>query len=188
MDLQILQEAGYEEALMGMAFSYEVEKDYLPVIALVSNKIKKRAQHLAFKGGGHNKFLEQMQVWLCIRAPMYWWKQMDTYRLCSKSSKSTMHTLMKRSLTVDDFTDTTSFETIYFINTLIADKKFERVIAELPMGFLQTRLVNVSYKTLQNIVSQRKGHKIEEWNFFINEILINIKHPEFLWNTTNLGE
>ena len=178
MEVKILNEAGYKEALLGLSFSYKLEVSYTP--NMCSNINKTRAEILAFSNGGHNKFLEQIQTWICIKAPMYWWKQFDTYRFCSKSSKSTMHTIMKRLLTKEDFTDNVTAESILFVNLLIGQKKFNRVIAELPMGYLQTRLVNVSYKTLQNIVAQREGHKVKEWDFFISEVLSNIKHPEFL--------
>ena len=112
--VRVLKESGFYEALFGLSLSFDVISP--EVITgesnLLSNekflKMQKVAQTLAFKGGGHNKFLESMQVWLLIRGSLSFWKQFDTYRVgTTKQSESTMHTLRKRVLTENDFTKET---------------------------------------------------------------------------------
>jgi uncharacterized protein (DUF2267 family) len=163
-----LKEAGYREALLGLSLSYESEP---------SHRVAKR---LSNKGGGHNKFLESIIVWLDVTAPRYWWQQADTYRLTSKQSGSTMHTMMRRPLTQDDFEDGVEDIVLNILNDFIATKQFDKVKAHLPESFLQRRVWRLDYKTLQNMIQQRRTHKLKEWQFFINSVLAQVEHEEFL--------
>jgi len=74
MDVKVLKEAGYEEALAGIGLSYNITD---------MKRLEKIARTLAPKDGGHNKFIESMVVWLEIRAPRYWWQEYDTYRVAT---------------------------------------------------------------------------------------------------------
>lgn len=180
--VRVLCEAGYKEALFGLSLSY---RTLTPLeINGTQNfidddlrflKFCKIAETLAFKGGGHNKFLESIQVWMLIRGSLSFWKQFDTYRVgTTKQSESTMHTLRKRALTENDFTKETFC--IPSINNLSIDGMRDN----LPSGFLESRMVNVNYKTLQNIIHQRQCHKSQKWKTFIEMLLQQIQHPEFL--------
>lgn len=182
--VRVLKESGFYEALFGLSLSFDVISP--EVITgesnLLSNekflKMQKVAQTLAFKQGGHNKFLEHMQAWLLIRGSLSFWKQFDTYRCgISKQSESTMHTLKKRQLTKQDFTK----ETFVFPN--IKNLSIDEMRDNVPSGFLESRVVNTNYKTLQNIVTQRKNHKSKKWNTFIEMLLKQVQHPEFLIQT-----
>ena len=110
MYVEKLKEAGYQEALLGMSLSY-----YDHAIPLkefwTEEKIAKAAKQasvLAFKQGGHNKFLESMQVWLFVQATRGFWQEFDTYRVgMTKQSSSTMHTLDKRAVEQADFSPQT---------------------------------------------------------------------------------
>lgn len=179
--VRVLKESGFYEALFGLSLSFDVISP--EVITgesnLLSNekflKMQKVAQTLAFRQGGHNKFLESIQVWLLVRGSLSFWKQFDTYRVgITKQSESTMHTLKKRQLTEQSFTKETFC--IPTINHLSIDEMRDN----LPSGFLESRMVNVNYKTLQNIIHQRKNHKSKKWNTFIEMLLKQVQHPEFL--------
>lgn len=182
--VRVLKESGFYEALFGLSLSFDVISP--EVITgesnLLSNekflKMQKVAQTLAFKQGGHNKFLESMQVWMLIRGSLSFWKQFDTYRCgISKQSESTMHTLKKRQLTEQSFTKETFC--IPTINHLSIDEMRDN----LPSGFLECRVVNTNYKTLQNIIHQRQCHKSQKWKTFVEMLLQQVEHPEFLIQT-----
>lgn len=168
MEIRILKEAGVEEAIGGMGFSYQLE---CPLDQVVTIGGMKGAIALARKDGGHNKFLESIVVWMDIRAPMSFWKQFDTYRVgVTKLSKSTMHTIMKREIRASDFCCDVPIETLDLLNELRVRGEFEVVISLLPMGYLQTRRVCLNYKSLRNIILQRRWHKLPEWAEFIKEM------------------
>jgi hypothetical protein len=170
MYVKILNESGYDEAMLGLSLSYGA-----PIEAAQT-----RAKLLAFKQGGHNKFLEAIMLWLEIQAPRYWWVQADTYRLCTKQSESTMHTIMKRELAFSDFQDGIDSRILCVLNEAITNKEFTWVKHHLPEGFLQKRVWCLSYKALQNIIQQRKTHKLAEWHSFIISVLNQADYPEFL--------
>lgn len=183
--VRVLCEAGYKEALFGLSLSYRT----LTPLEINGTKryfdddqhflkLCKIAETLAFKQGGHNKFLESMQIWLLIRGSLSFWKQFDTYRVgTTKQSESTMHTLRKRVLTENDFTKET-----FCIPTINQNFSIDEMRDSLPSGFLECRVVNTNYKTLQNIIHQRKNHRSKKWNTFIEMLLQQIQHPEFLIN------
>ena len=186
--VRVLCEAGFKEALFGLSLSYRT----LTPLEINGTKryfdddqhflkLCKIAETLAFKQGGHNKFLESMQVWLLIRGSLSFWKQFDTYRVgTTKQSESTMHTLKKRALTENDFTKET-----FCIPTITQNFSIDEMRDSLPSGFLECRVVNTNYKTLQNIIHQRKNHKSKKWNIFIEQLLKQVQHPEFLQQQTN---
>ena len=183
--VRVLCEAGYKEALLGLSLSYRT----LTPLEINGTKryfdddqhflkLCKIAETLAFKQGGHNKFLESMQVWLLIRGSLSFWKQFDTYRVgTTKQSESTMHTLRKRVLTENDFTKET-----FCIPTITQNFSIDEMRDSLPSGFLECRVVNTNYKTLQNIIHQRKNHKSKKWNTFIEMLLQQVQHPNLLIN------
>jgi len=178
MDIKIIKEAGYEEAIGGMAFSFQTEAIK---IADVKPRSYKAAKTLAHQDGGHNKFLEHIILWVDIRASLTWWKQADTYRVgMSKLSKSTMHTVMKRPLTTWDFGDVIDLNTIDILNTYIMNRDFKRVLDYLPGAYMQTRRCCLNYKTVRNMINQRQGHKLPEWKDFIEGILENVEHKQLL--------
>lgn len=171
MRIKVLDERGYESALLGLSLSYKQDPDKMPEVA----------RRLAFKGGGHNKFLESIMLWIDITAPRYWWQQFDTYRVgVTKQSESTMHTMTKRPLTQEDFEHPIPAETLAHLNELIASKDWKQVKWLLPEGFLQRRIVCLNYMTLQRMIRQRATHLLEEWSAFTGQVLAQVAHPEFL--------
>ncbi len=169
MKVEILHEAGYDIAMLGLSLSYN-----RPV-----EEMSKASKKLYRKDGGHNKFLESIVVWLDITAARYWWQQFDTYRVgMTKQSGSTMHTIMQRELTHEDFEDI-PLSSLEAINNYIRAGDFDVVKGVLPEGFLQRRICCTNYQTLRRIVKQRRSHRLQEWQIFINAVLGQVEHKEF---------
>ena len=183
MDVRILNECGYEEAMLGLGLNKALTSGYMTwedIPLSLRDKLHSIAGKLSVMDGGHNKFLETMAVWLDMDAPLYFWKQFDTYRVgISKQSESTMHTLMDRHFISDDFEGLSS-EDIDRLNKHIDDKDFDRLNKELPQCFKQRRIVCTNYKTLRNIFLQRKTHKLSEWKTFCEKIKAGLKYHYFI--------
>lgn len=177
-------ESGYEAALLGLAHN----KKQTP------EKMTDVAQRLSDKDGGHNKFLESIYVWLDVRGPRYWWQEADTFRLSTKQSESTMHTLAGELLAIDledaasveafmreNFEpESCSLDTLKEIYRAAEKKDLVGVKKRLPEGFLQTRMWCMSYRTLRNIILQRRTHRLPHWKEFIRQTLEQLGHPELL--------
>ena len=171
MRVIILDEHGFDAAMLGLSLSYGSDIERMPA----------RAAQLAGMDGGHNKFLESIVVWLDIIAPRYWWQQFDTYRIgVTKQSESTMHTLMRGKLTVDDCAEGTSLASIEIVNAAIEAGNFVAAKTALPEGFLHRRIVCTNYKALRHIIAQRKDHKLYEWQTFCLRLAAGLRHPEYL--------
>lgn len=175
MEIKILKEAGYNNAIIGLKLSYDTS----------INRAIEVSKKLYNKDGGHNKLLEMIYMWLDITAPRYWWIEADTYRLSTKQSESTMHTLARKELTQDDFEMPILKEYLDYLNikrskVLSKEISLEELKNDLPEGFLQRRIWCVSYKTLRNIISQRKAHKLKGWKKFCKYVLFNAKYNYFL--------
>lgn len=144
------------------------------------------AKRLINGGPEHRKFLRQIFVSADITAPLYIWKELDTYKVgTTANSTSTMHKLASTPITLDCFEiddlDDCSKE---IWNTLIPqlealrvkynetkDKKYwKELVRLLPEGWLQTRTWTANYEILYNIYKQRKGHKLTEWKYIFNWI------------------
>ena len=139
-------------------------------------------------GAPHRKFLRQIFVSVDITAPLYWWKEFDTYKVgTTANSCSTMHKLTAKEFTIEDF----SFEDCdkwtkdvvcsCIINALnmnrlkyleTKDKKLWRqMIQLLPTSYNQKRTVTMTYENLLNMLEYRRGHKLDEWQQFCDWIL-----------------
>lgn len=182
MKIEILKEAGYEEALLGLGLSYGLTENVNEFSSFHRDefdKVVNVSKKLYNKEGGHNKFLESMIVWLDVTAPRFWWSEADTYRLGTKQSASTMHTMMKTPFTMDMFEYEIPDE---LLNTLEFHRKINDFMSLkniLPEGFLQRRIWVVNYKTLRNIIHQRKNHKLEQWKYFCRFVMANVNFPEY---------
>lgn len=166
-----LEEAGFKSAMIGLSLNKNQDPEHMPVVA---NK-------LAPLNRGHNKFMEHLQTWWLVTAPRYWWQDADTYRLSSKQSESTNHTVLKRYLTAEDFEDgDIDEEYLSELNDFVAVKDFYSLKKKLPEGFLQTREWLLSYKTIANIMDQRYYHKLPHWRLFCDFTYSQIDRPEFI--------
>lgn len=156
----------------------------------------KLAQKLIRAGAEHAKFMRQIFVSVDITAPIYWWKEMDTYKVSTVSnSTSTMHKLSSKPITINDFSfdnldllihplneEDLIFEDVVeniiydcerlrelFIET--KDKRYWRALIQLlPESYNQTRTWTANYAILRNIYFQRKDHKLIEWHQFCDWI------------------
>lgn len=153
------------------------------------------AMKLIKAGSDHAKFLRMIQVWVDIKAPLYWWKEFDTYKVgTTASSCSTMHTLHKRDLTLEDFSldappedaQTVLKHTLTLLNCYRREfvetgskDAWRALIQLLPSGFMQIRTVNLNYAVLRNIYHARKGHKLSEWETF-RVWCENLPYSEFI--------
>lgn len=158
---------------------------------LIGKNDMKLAQQLIRAGSEHRKFMRQIFVSVDITAPLYWWKEFDTYKVGTvANSTSTMHKLATTPITlecfeIDDYDDSiTEYKrdgSVYPMQSVFVeflehirrkyletkDKKFwKELIRWLPESWLQTRTVTMSYENLLAICSkgQRRFHKLNEWS------------------------
>lgn len=187
MRVWLMKEFGYEEALFGLGLSYGKVSGYATPEEAMQHDEWSRLCELAptialYGAGGHDKFLRQIGVVLDITAPLYWWKQMDTYKVGTVAqSESTMHTLMKNPVTNDCF-ESGQVPDFYvnFLENLRQDGDFGKLNACLPQSWLQRRIWTGNYAVLKNIILQRENHKLPEWKFFFDALLPVLGHPELL--------
>ena len=144
------------------------------------------AHRLAKAGTDHRKFLRQIIVSIDITAPLYWWKEFDTYKVGTvANSCSTMHKIQSAPFTRDMFShDHLTGEGLAALDTLIAFLESERIrynetkdkqawhnmIQLLPSSFNQMRTVTLNYEVLINIYYARRHHKLDEWHTLCHAI------------------
>lgn len=137
---------------------------------------------LASAGSDHSKFLRMIVVYLDINAPMYWWKEFDTYKVGTvRNSCSTMHKIHSKEFTLDDFSvdnlEPYSVTTMkHVIRELNAYRESHNVtktksdwwqlIQLLPSSYNQKSTVMLNYQVLKNMYHSRKCHKLDEWKEF----------------------
>lgn len=189
MNVLIFHESGEQAALYGLGLSFGVTSNIDPVDFMyttlhegVANRLLMRARRLSGLGNGHDKFLRMLRADLLITAPLYWWKQFDTYKVGTVTqSESTMHTLMKSPITQNMFESGLHPDILNILENIRLAGNFDGLNNLLPHSFLQTRMVSTNYAVLQNIIRQRRGHKLREWREFISTILGQCNHPDLLW-------
>ncbi|MGI6045260.1 MAG: hypothetical protein ACOYCA_00200 [Eggerthellaceae bacterium] len=133
-------------------------------------------------GTDHRKFVRQIFISVDITAPMYWWKEFDTYKVGTvANSTSTMHTIHKKPFAIQDFSAEDlrpaaracmegiieELETLRLEYNESKDKDVWRdIIQLLPSSYNQMRTVTMSYENAASIYRARKGHKLTEWKTF----------------------
>ncbi len=144
------------------------------------------ASRLAKAGSDHRKFLRQVIVSLDICAPLYWWKEFDTYKVGTvANSCSTMHKIQAKEFTRSDFScEKMSEGALSVLDSVISFMEKERVafietkdkahwhnmIQLLPTSYNQLRTVTLNYEVLINIYRARRYHKLDEWKLLCAEI------------------
>ena len=150
-------------------------------------------KRLCNAGTDHRKFMRMITVYLDITAPLYWWKEFDTYKVGTvANSCSTMHKIAAKEFTLNDFSHEHLFHnindtemwfdidflkvldnTIFYLNKArelylkTHDKKYWwQMIQLLPSSYNQRRTVMLNYEVLANIYPMRKNHKLNEWRDF----------------------
>lgn len=144
------------------------------------------ARRLRNAGSDHRKFIRQIFVSVDITAPMYWWKEYDTYKVATvANSTSTMHKIHSKPFELDDFShDHMTPEALAFLETIVARLEEIRLryvenkskddwyslIQLLPSSYNQMRTCTFNYETLVNIYYARRNHKLAEWHEFCDWI------------------
>lgn len=157
-------------------------------------------------GQPHRKYLRQIFVAMDITAPLYWWKEFDTYKVGTvANSCSTMHKIAAKEFTLEDFShehlisDEPIPGRIYSAKSMMEatvdnlnmfrklyletkDKKYWwQMIQLLPSSYNQRRTVTMTYENVMNMLDYREGHKLDEWREFC-EILRALPHVEVIRN------
>ena len=169
----------------------------------------KLAQTLIRAGSEHRKFMRQIFVSVDITAPLYWWKEFDTYKVGTVSnSTSTMHKLASTPITMNffemgDFADSDEESNDYNLYTksmwseLIdhlealrkefnetKDKRYwKELIRLLPESWLQTRTVTMNYENILNMINQRTNHKLTEWSVSFIEWAQSLPYAKEFFNS-----
>ena len=143
-------------------------------------------ERLAAAGSDHRKYLRMIPVFMDITAPLYWWKEYDTYKVGTvANSCSTMHKVHAKEFTLDDFSHdrmtADGVETLmavidhlnqfrqYYLETKDKDYWYD-MIQSLPSSYNQKRTVMLNYEVLRNMYHARKNHKLDEWHVLCERI------------------
>lgn len=178
---------GFEHVVRGMRNpmnSWDKSDTFVDYdLVLLGKKDKELMKRLVHAGPSHRKFLRQIFVSVDITAPLYWWKEFDTYKVgTTANSCSTMHKIHDKEFTLDDFS-------VEHLNDDVLNKPFKDIISclnffrqlyiqdhdkdnwwqmiqLLPSSYNQKRTVTMNYENLLNIYETRKNHKLDEWKDF----------------------
>ena len=208
INLQYADIWGFEHAVRGMRNpmnSWDKSDTFVDSdLVLLGKKDKELMKRLIHAGTSHRKFLRQIFVSVDITAPLYWWKEFDTYKVGTvANSCSTMHKIHDKEFTLDDFSvehlsdDVLNkpFKDIisclnFFRQLYIQDHDKDcwwQMIQLLPSSYNQKRTITMNYENLLNIYETRRNHKLDEWKDFCkwierlpNAELITTKEGELI--------
>lgn len=180
---------GFEHAIRGMrnpmnswdksnsGLHYDIDTEKVSFV-ICENDLE-LMQKLYKAGTEHRKYLRQIFVSMDITAPLYWWKEFDTYKIGTvANSCSTMHTIHKKEFELDDFShehlNSESVNRLKFLLELLniycesyivsQDKQdWWQLIQLLPSSYNQRRTVTMNYENVFNLIKQRSSHKLDEW-------------------------
>ena len=162
----------------------------------IGEKDMNLCKRLIKAGSPDRKFMRMIHVQADVTAPLYWWKQIDQYRIgVTTNSTSTMHKIHAKEFTIDDFSHEHLMEggveclkhlckdlnlcRNYYLETKSKDWWWQ-MIQLLPSSYNQMRTIDLNYETLFSIYHQRKNHKLDEWHTFCDWILTLPYMKEFL--------
>lgn len=217
--LENVEIVGWEPAIRGMrnpmnswddsdSYKTHIENpqtmNTAPFSFVVGNKDSELMNKLSVAGSDHRKYMRMIVVYLDITAPLYWWKEFDTYKVGTvANSCSTMHKIHDKEFVLDDFShehlthyshdgelcrdwlgdledliDDLNFARKKFLET--KDKRYWwQMIQLLPSSYNQKRTVMLNYEVLRNMYHSRKNHKLDEWCMFC-EWIDNLPHSELI--------
>lgn len=185
---------GFEHAIRGMrnplnsweradsSFGYEAYSgEFVPNLKIGENDLD--LMHRLYVGGQpHRKYLRQIFAVMDITAPLYWWKEFDTYKVgTTANSCSTMHKITAKEFTLDDFsTEHLVGKSVAALQNVLNAMNFERksylctkdkdcwwqLIQLLPSSYNQRRTVSMTYENVMNMLDYRGNHKLDEWREF----------------------
>ena len=154
-------------------------------------------------GTDHRKFMRMITVYVDILAPLYWWKEFDTYKIGTvANSCSTMHKIHAKEFTLEDFShehlivaglnslkrtidDLNSAREGYLDERIKQNPEWRKevwwqMIQLLPSSYNQKRTIMLNYETLANIYKSRKDHKLDEWRTFCNDWVTSLPYSELI--------
>lgn len=210
--IENIETYGWEAAIRGMRNPLDswTRSDSTPAFLAVDNEYHlgpndlDLALRLTKAGTEHRKFLRMIHVQMDITAPLYWWKEMDTYKVgTTANSCSTMHKIHAKEFVMDDFSydhlsynlfdedspqnvllhviKVMNFHRDHYLKT--KDKiHWWQMIQLLPSSYNQKRTWDGSMETILSILSQRKGHKLDEWEVFRRAMFDNIPYCKKFYN------
>lgn len=152
-------------------------------------------KRLAAAGNDHGKFLRMINVTVDVEAPLYWWKEFDTYKVGTvANSCSTMHKIQAKEFTLEDFSTDHLSQTNLIIMKMVVDalnnarldflsqkdkRDWWQMIQLLPSSYNQKRTVQLNYAVLKNIYHARRNHKLDEWHTFCH-FIESLPHSELI--------
>lgn len=177
--------------------NYEYKGDYAYAVGPEDAKLMK---NLVSAGTDHSKFMRQIGVGMDITAPLYWWKEFDTYKVgTTANSCSTMHKIHEKRFEREDFSieHIHNFEEQHWMVTMdnvisslnvarekyleTKDKKYWwQMIQLLPSSYNQKRTVTLNYAVLRNQYHARKNHKLDEWRDYCECIEDQLPYSELI--------
>lgn len=171
----------YDEDVSGEDCGIRMGSSSSMVVYIAPNDLK-LMKNLARAGSDHAKYLRMINVTMDITAPLYWWKEFDTYKVGTvANSCSTMHKIHDKEFTLDDFSHEHLIDSeeswFGFMEQLVDalnvareiyletnDKKYWwQMIQLLPSSYNQKRTVQMNYQVCWNMYQARKTHKLDEW-------------------------
>lgn len=198
---------GFEHAIRGMrnplnswersdsSFGYEAYSgEFVPDLKIGANDLKLMRQ-LYVGGQPHRKYLRQIFAVMDITAPLYWWKEFDTYKVgTTANSCSTMHKIAAKEFTLSDFsTEHLVGKSVAALQNVLDVMNLERehylaakdkdcwwqLIQLLPSSYNQRRTISMTYENVMNMLDYREGHKLDEWREFC-KILKQLPYVEVI--------
>lgn len=203
IDISKVETYGWDEAIRGMRNSWNsweksdssnnVKSGGTPI---VGDSDLKLMSTLAGTSGSHSKYRRMITVYCDILAPLYWWKEFDTYKVGTVSNScSTMHTIVSKPFDISDFStehlgetsllylsDTIAYinhmRELYFEDTNLKAKKdyWWQIIQLLPSSYNQKRTVMLNYEVLGRIYNDRYNHKLDEWKTFCRDFISQLPY------------
>ena len=187
---------GWESAIRGMRNPmnswdksdsfHAFDEDTMDDIFVIGDNDLALMKKLAAAGTDHRKFMRMINVTMDITAPLYWWKEFDTYKVGTvRNSCSTMHKIHVKEFTLDDFShEHLCDNSIKVLEKVIETLNLERenylasndkaywrqMIQLLPSSYNQRATVQLNYEVLANMYKSRKEHKLDEWRGVCKEI------------------
>lgn len=200
IEVEYVDTWGFKHAIRGMRNAYNswdksdshtVYSDNKPYLYVIGPNDMRLMQDLYKGGSEHRKYLRQIFVSMDITAPLYWWKEFDTYKVgTTANSCSTMHTIHRLEFELDDFShDHFDSGNLLWLQGIIDQLNANReryletkdkqqwwnMIQLLPSSYNQRRTVTMNYENVVSMIHQRKGHKLDVWREFI-DILKNLPY------------
>ncbi len=186
IDISLLSIHGWEEAIHGLRNSWNSWANSDSEGGQLGEKDLGLMRKTAFAGSSHAKYRRMINVYLDISAPLYWWKEFDTYKIGTvTNSTSTMHTITKKSFDISDFScEKLSGRSLTLFAHLVQELNrlrdayedemskeakaliWYQIIQFLPESYNQKRTVMLNYEVLARIYPDRGQHKLNEWRTF----------------------